>query len=288
MTVYFFALHDGDALSDAGKVLGCVGLMMVYYRSFSHFRMIDAFTSLVGMVNIIVFRLFVFFFILGYFFVVSALLIIFLNPDGGFKESFDSSYVWAIFGGIGGEDFSGFDFAAIPIAFGTIIVMVVLLNILIALLSNVYCILEEQQISNDIREKAAMILDLELIVYFFRYVLTGKRKTIDDLDQFQDRQHARISGGDQPTGVARDESHPLQKSRRFFLVVKRDESSQISEEKKMEENIYKKVKNLSQNFENYAQVSTSKLDRLERRVLEQLKLLPEKITEKLARAGNGE
>ena len=192
MLAYFIKFHNMDPISDTGKILGVIGLMMIYYRAFSHFRIINSFTSLVDMVNVIIVRLFVFFFILFYFFITTSLLITFLNPEGFKDESFIYSYIWAIFGGVEGGDFENFRFAAIPIAFGTLIVMIVLLNILIGLLSSIYCALENQQKSNDIRQKASMLLDLEVIVHFFKYAIKGKLKQIEKFDQYQSLNHFRL------------------------------------------------------------------------------------------------
>jgi hypothetical protein len=120
------------------------------------------------------------------------MLITFLNPDGSQEESFIYSYIWAIFGGVEGGNFEDFRFAAIPIIFGTVIVMIVLLNILIGLLSSIYCVLETQQVSNAIREKASMILDLEVMVHFFKYAMKKKSKRIKELDKYENLNHFKL------------------------------------------------------------------------------------------------
>jgi len=199
MLIYFINFHNIKPVSDTGKILGVIGLMMIYYRAFSHFRIINSFTSLVDMVNVIIVRLFVFFFILFYFFITTSLLITFLSPEGFKDESFIYSYIWAIFGGVEGGDFEKYRFDAIPIAFGTLIVMIVLLNILIGLLSSIYCALENQQKSNDIRQKASMLLDLEVIVHFFKYAIKGKLKQIEEHNQYQSLNHFRLAKYDEKT-----------------------------------------------------------------------------------------
>lgn len=113
--------------------------------------------------------------ILLYFFGASGLLILKLNPGDTHVLNLGNAYAWTLFGGIEGTDFTKFEYAGIAITFGTVMVTIVLLNVLIAYLSNLFSRLEDQQKSNDLKEKASMILDLEIIVFFFRYVLTGKK-----------------------------------------------------------------------------------------------------------------
>lgn len=174
MILYYLVYHNEPVASDANKILGSVGLMMMLYRSFSYLRIIDSFTTLIGMINTIIQKLFIFFAILIYFFVSSGLLIIKLNPQENSILSLGNAYVWTFFGGIEGSDFKNFDYAGIAMIFGTVMVTIILLNILIAFLSNLFSRLEDQQKSNDLKEKASMILDLEVVVHFFRYVVTGK------------------------------------------------------------------------------------------------------------------
>jgi hypothetical protein len=90
------------------------------------------------------------------------------------KDALAHAYVFAFFGGVGAEDFTLFEYSAIPIVFSTLIVTVVLMNILIAFLSNAFSKLEEEQKINQLREIGQMLLDLEVIVYFFKYCLTRK------------------------------------------------------------------------------------------------------------------
>jgi hypothetical protein len=126
------------------------------------------------MINTIIQKLFIFFLILIYFFVSSGLLMMKLHPGDSPIISLGNAYVWTFFGGIEGSDFKSFDYAGIAIIFGTVMVTIILLNILIAFLSNLFSRLEDQQKSNDLKEKASMILDLEVIIHFFRYAITGK------------------------------------------------------------------------------------------------------------------
>jgi hypothetical protein len=175
LIIYFIFYHNEKVESDANKVLGCVGLIMMFYRSFSYLRIINSFTTLIGMINTIIQKLVIFFLILIYFFIGSGILILKLNPNAGPILNMGNAYVWTFFGGIEGDDFLKFDYAGIAMIFGTVMVTIILLNILIAFLSNLFSRLEDKQKSNDLKEKASMILDLEIIVHFFKYVFTGKR-----------------------------------------------------------------------------------------------------------------
>lgn len=178
MICYFLFYHKEAVPSDTNKVLGSIGLVMVFYRSFSYLRIINSFTTLIGMINTIIQKLVIFFLILIYFFVASGILILKLNPKGSPILNLGNAYVWTFFGGIEGDDFIRFDYAGIAMIFGTVMVTIILLNILIAFLSNLFSRLEDKQKSNDLKEKASMILDLEVVIHFFRFIVSGKSRTL--------------------------------------------------------------------------------------------------------------
>lgn len=183
---YYVIYQKQQTSSDVTRILGSAGLMVMYYRSFSYLRIIDSFTTLIGMINTIIQKLIIFFLILIYFFVTSGLLIMKLNPKENSILSLGNAYVWTFFGGIEGSDFESYDFAGIPIIFGTVMVTIILLNILIAFLSNLFSRLEDQQKSNNLKEKASMILDLEVIFHFFRYIMTGKVYRFKNFEKMQE------------------------------------------------------------------------------------------------------
>ena len=116
----------------------------------------------------------VFFAVLLYFYATTGLIMIKLDPEKSRVKSIQSAYVWTMFGGVEQSDFEDFNYGTIAIIFGTLIVTVVLFNILIAFLSNLFSRLEDQQKANDLREKAQMMLDHEVIKLFFFYKLTGR------------------------------------------------------------------------------------------------------------------
>ena len=162
--------------SNANKIISSVSLLFIYYRSFSYFRIINAFTTLIGIINTIILKLLIFFFILFYLFFATGLVMIKLNENETKLGNLQIAYIWTFFGGVEGSDFKEFDYSAITIFFGTILVTIVLLNVLIAYLSNLFSRLEDQQQANDFREKASMILDVEVVAYFFKYKITSKAR----------------------------------------------------------------------------------------------------------------
>ena len=177
---YYLLYHKEEIMSDGHKVLSSLVLILIFYRSFTYLRLVSIFTYLVGMINTIMQQLIIFFVIVLYFLFTTVLLMMKLHPEGTTKSVFANAYVFAFFGGIGGDDFDLFDYVSIPIVFGTIVVTVILMNILIAFLSNLFSRLEEQQKINNLKEIIGMIRDLEVIVFFFSYWLTRKNKTLKE------------------------------------------------------------------------------------------------------------
>lgn len=176
LIIYYLFYHSDPVPRNSNKIISALSLLLIYYRSFSYFRIIDAFTTLIGIINTIILKLIIFFFILFYLFFATGLVMIKLNNNQSKITNLQIAYVWTFFGGVEGSDFKEFDYSAITILFGTILVTIVLLNVLIAYLSNLFSRLEDQQHANDLREKASMMMDLEIVAYFFKYVMTGQSK----------------------------------------------------------------------------------------------------------------
>ena len=112
-----------------------------------------------------------------YFFCAFVFLMIGISPEDQRIISVRNIYIWTVFGGI---DDATFDthLSFIVVVLGTLLVSVVLLNILIAYLSNLFSSLEETQILDDLREKASFVFGIEIILRFFRYFISGKIKMI--------------------------------------------------------------------------------------------------------------
>jgi hypothetical protein len=247
---YFVYFHDETVASDGNKILSSLGLILMYYRFFGYFRIVSLFTYLVGMINTIIQKLVIFVIIVVYFLGVTLLLMINLNPEGTFKENFANAYVFSIFGGIGGDDFDGFEYAMIPIIFGTIIVTVILMNILIGYLSNVFSRLEEQQIINNLKEIVSMIMDLEVIVYFFVYFITGKNKSFreyqgNDYEHWGDSiQNINQNKDDQETELDKkyQKIMSMLSSMKYTYIFKALDSVDNFEKNTVSDNIYGKIK----------------------------------------------
>jgi hypothetical protein len=97
-----------------------------------------------------------------------------LNGPDKIWESLQAAYVWILLGGVETGSFGEFQYASIIIYSGTILITTILLNVLIAYLSNIFGRLEDQQFVNDLREKSSMVLDYEIIAYFFKLVFSRK------------------------------------------------------------------------------------------------------------------
>jgi hypothetical protein len=97
-------------------------------------------------------------------------------------------YIWLIHGGIDDSTFST-NLTYIPIMFGTILVTIILMNIMIAYLSNEYSRLEEKQHLDDIRGKAQINIKLELIIRYFKLVFNKKFR---QNQKFRDHHYANM------------------------------------------------------------------------------------------------
>jgi hypothetical protein len=93
-----------------------------------------------------------------------------LDNTNNLTLRFQDVYYWVLLGGIEGDAFD-IKFSTIPIIYGSLVITIVLLNILIAYLSNLFSRLEDQQKINALKEKAFLILDFELMVRLFKYIL---------------------------------------------------------------------------------------------------------------------
>ena len=248
---YFLLQENQEYSTKVTRVLGSSTLIVLYYRSFSYLRVFESFTTLVGMINTIIQKLAVFFVILVYFCVSCSFLVLKLSLNRDPLKSLSEAYVWTFFGGIGASDFESFDLAAIPIVFGTIMVTVVLLNVLIAYLSNLFSRLEDQQKSDNYREKASMVLDLEVVLHFFGYWLTGKTRCLETHDR-KDRDFYP-----QAEIYTPQKTKDLLKDRKTLYILKTVNFEASSKEASLDDNIYKKVKGITRRLDAFE----SKVDR---------------------------
>lgn len=169
--LYQFILHDSPEKQES-MVISVLLLLLLYYRFFSFLRIIDSFTTLVGIINIILKKLWVFFLILAFAFWTFSVMMIRLDGTESIGSHFTKVFVWVLLAGAEDTSFE-LKYSHIALVIGSIFVTVVLLNILIAYLSNLFSRLEDAQKLHDLKEKAVLILDLEILVMFFKYKLTG-------------------------------------------------------------------------------------------------------------------
>ena len=181
---------------DINNIIAIIAYFIMMMRFFSYFRLINAFSSLVGIIMIIIRKLALFLFIIAYFFFTFLLLARYFDHEKKFDETIFFMYAWMILGGVDGSHLKQFQYSWLIIVIGTIFMSIILMNIIIAYLSNVFSRLEEEHTINMIKEKASMILDLELIVYFFKYVLTGKKNKMGNKKDYQDQEHKRLVSKD--------------------------------------------------------------------------------------------
>jgi hypothetical protein len=229
------------------KIYNVIILIFVFYRGLSFLRIFDVFTSLVGMIIIILKRLMIFFLLLIYMYLCSSVLLIKLIGNVDIIKTLGDVYYWIILGSI--EDYA-FDvsYAAIPIVLGSLFVTIILLNILIAYLSNLFSRLEEQQRVQEMKERAGLILDIEVFVMFFKYGITGKNKLRNEFEM--EKYRRMLKGKDQSSGVNMQTKrktkilkHYLSKEKYLYIFKKINLAKDLSEE-----NIYQRIKTLEKSI----------------------------------------
>jgi hypothetical protein len=117
-------------------------------------------------------QLVVFFIVLFYAYFMIAMLMIRLDNSDNFNIRFQEVYYWVFLGSVEGEAFD-IEFSYISIVIGSVFLTIVMLNILIAYLSNLFSRLEDQQKVNSLRQKALLILDFEMFARLFKFHIFG-------------------------------------------------------------------------------------------------------------------
>ena len=240
---------EKDRNKIGAKVYNVIILIFVFYRGFSFLRIFDMFTSLVGMIIIILKRLTVFFLILVYLYLCSSVLVIKLTGTLTITKTFGDVYYWIILASI--EDYA-FDvpYAAIPIVIGSIFVTIIIINMLIAYLSNLFSRLEEQQRVQELTERASLILDMEVFVMFFKYFITGKVKL---RKKFEIEIYKQMLKGNSNTGnnigmsskkKTKSLREYLAKEKYLYIFRRVNWSKDLAEE-----NIYQRIRTLEKNIQ---------------------------------------
>ena len=142
-------------------------LVILFHRSFNYLVVFSIFTTVVKMINKIIVKLYPFFLVLFWFYITTVLLFIYIDKDNHVIPHIRDSYYWVLFGNIDASAFEN-ELSFIPVLFGTIIIGVFLLNILVAYMSNEFSRLEKQQIIDTWKEKAELNAHLGMIIYCLR------------------------------------------------------------------------------------------------------------------------
>ena len=200
------------------------------------------------MVNIIVKRLLTFFILLLYTYFGVVLLMVKLGTVNENQIFARDVYYWILLGSIEDNAFET-PYSAIPVIGGSIFVTIVLMNMLIAYLSNLFSRLEEQQKVQELKEKAALILDMEVMVMFFRYSITGKIKL---RNQYEFETYKRMLKSSVSTNaISMKDKQTTKNLKRYLKKEKYLYVFRILDMEKglREENIYQKIKSLNHNVE---------------------------------------
>jgi hypothetical protein len=281
--VYFYVINKNNE-SDASRVMGSLLMIVVYYRAFSYLQMIDVFTALVGIINIIIQKLIIFFIILFYFYIATALLLIKIDPENSIKMNFMHAYYWTLFGGVDDGSFTLFNYVSISIVFGTLMVSIILLNVLIAFLSNLFSRLEEQQLVNDLKEKASLLLDLEVVVMFFQYKLTGK------LSKQRKLQRRMLSSTFYPNEKlnksTRKHVRKTKKKEKYLFIFKTVDFDELEDDNSIQDNLVNKMKVLEKRLEKFQRKHEFSMDLLMNENIE-IKMKLDSIMKKIDNAKFG-
>jgi hypothetical protein len=200
------------------------------------------------MVTIIVRKLIVFFLLLLYTYLGVCFLMVKIGGSDSKTIFFRDVYYWIMLGSVEDNAFE-ISYSAIAIVLGSMLVTIILLNILIAYLSNLFSRLEEQQKVQELKEKAALILDMEVFVMFFKYFITGKITLRNNFEFEKYKKMLKNSTSNHAVSLkdkqtAKNLKKYMSKEKYFYVFKKIDLEKGLNEE-----NLYQKVKNLARNVE---------------------------------------
>jgi hypothetical protein len=172
--LFFISLHE-QATEGGSVFIALILMILIYYRGFSYFRYFDTFTSMIGIINTIVGESLSFFGVMFYTYFVILLLMYRVEPTDDFVNKMRDAYIFTFFGGVEQDHFDA-RYIFFPMVIGTMIVTIILLNVLIAFMSNVYNKMEQIQSFLSLKEKGSMLLDLEVYISL-AYKLKNRSKT---------------------------------------------------------------------------------------------------------------
>ena len=158
------------------KLVGSLLMILMYFRLFTFFWMITIFGILVGMITTIMMELIPYLIILIYFVVAGILVTRKIEEENTFFKSVEEMYIFGLFGGLDGESFGSDTYKFIPVIFVTMLIAVVLMNIMIAYLSNLFSKLEEDQSIIELRHKASLIMEVEIMHFLLKCFRSKEKK----------------------------------------------------------------------------------------------------------------
>ena len=243
--LYSAGMHLQDE-SDGVMMFVLVVLVLLFYRGFMYLRIIGIFTALVTMIIIILRRLIAFFFMLFFTYLGVVLVLIKLRGDckncPGTAISFRDVYYWIFLGSVEADAFDT-PLAAIAVIFGSVFVTIVLLNILIAFLSNEFSRLEERQKVQELKEQAALIMNFEVLTMFFKYIVTKKIKLRNQFELQKYKKMLKNEGSLVRSGKQsklRKALKDYMAEERILFIFRKVDLDQIEDQ----ENLYQKIKAL--------------------------------------------
>jgi hypothetical protein len=181
-------------------------------------------------------------------------------------------YYWIVLASIEDNAFHR-AYTAIPIVLGSMFVTIVLLNILIAYLSNLFSRLEEQQKVQELKERAALILDLEVLIMFFKYGITGKNRL---RKEYEIETYKQMLKGTDFFKELNMESRQKNKTLLEYLQMEQYLYifKQVDLEKDLtDENIYQKINSIDKSIENLSSLFSKRSRVQESRMEEVFKIV---------------
>ena len=150
-----------------------VCLFLLIFRCFIGLQVIKSFTAMIGIIIQIIFKMGPFFIIVLFFYLSTSVMFYMMDTNEDPLSVFRSMYIFTIFAGIDGESFD-INLSVIPVLFGTIMIAIVLMNILIAYLSNEYSRLEERQVIESLKTKAELNFVIEVVISMLKRLFSKK------------------------------------------------------------------------------------------------------------------
>ena len=236
--VYFSIKHKIQVQTD--KLISMAVLLLVYYRGFLYLRVIPMMTYHVRIVHTIIRKMFFFLFMLFYFYFCFMLIFMRLqvtdgddddDDDGGSSSDRDTnyylmSYVWIIYGGMDTSGLGQNYPVAVALIVGNILITIILVNILIAFLANLYNRLEEEEHIRKYQEMAAVVLDLEVVVYGYRKITRRTRKVRNNSQDSKSRMFIIKKKDFEESGLGESERFSRKKLKQIEARLMKFEDSQ--------------------------------------------------------------